>query len=688
MKLARYLGVVATLLLATAALAKPVEFEFVAPDNPEVPNLYSRELWAEVFTPSGQKLTLPAFYADGGLFAVRARPDEVGTYRFGAVSETTLGIHRTDLVVSLVTAPSFNNTTRTRLPYIFIDPAHPQQFTRSDNLPYVPVGANLAWAGEGKEGTVAFYQRSLAAFSHANLNWMRIWMAHWDGLNLDWLPHSMGPSPKPGSVDEGVAEAWDSILEAAEENGVYVQMVLQHHGQYTSANDSNWAENPWNAANPGGFLKSPGDFFTDPNARVISLIKYRYIVARYGWSPAIVAYELFNEVHWTDEFRFGHEAEVAHWHSDAATYIRQVDVYGHLITTSTENLKSPIYEKMDYYQPHLYSANMVAAARKFEPAFSTLGRPAFYGEEGDEHQPLPDAVKKTGLDIAPPVWASVMGQGTMAAEPWHGWEMLEHDRLGEVGAVFRFLVLNKVASQGELSAFSAVVETPGHVPLRITPGETWQHRAAPDLEYPVDGTEVIGAADIPANIVGSAASRAEGFPDRETLHLDLPTAASMKAEIDSVAPKGGNLKASVDGTPVATKSWAAGAPVPSELKFNVPAGRHTLVLQNDGPDWVGVSALDLGIDEPSLGLIGRRNDHFIIAWVWNRANLYELDPKISTHGTVVLKDVAAGSWKVTWWDSVKGAAGESKVISHPGGTLRLQTPEILRHAAVALSRTP
>jgi hypothetical protein len=688
MKLDRYLGVAATLLLAAAAQAgpKPVEFEFVAPDNAEVPNLYSRELWAEVFTPSGQKLTLPAYYADGGLFAVRARPEEVGNYRFGAVSETTLGIHRTGLVVSLVTAPSFNNTSRTRLPYVFIDPAHPQQFTRSDNIPYVPVGANLAWSPGGD--TLSYYKHAFHKFGYANLNWMRVWMAHWDGLNLDWLPPSKGASPRPGAIDEGVAETWDGILESAEDNGVYVQMVLQHHGQYTTADNSNWAENPWNAANPGGFLKTPGEFFTDPNARVITLMKYRYIVARYGWSPAILAYELFNEVHWTDAFRLGHVADVARWHTDVANYIRQVDVYGHLITTSTENLKSPIYEKMDYYQPHLYASNMVAAARQFEPAFSTLGRPAFYGEEGDEHQPLSDEVKKSGLDIAPPIWASVMGQGTTAAQPWHGREMLEQHREGEVGAVFRFLALNRVASQGELVPFSAVVVTSDRVPLKIVPGQKWQRRAAPDFDFPLDGTDVVDEANVPATLVGSAASRADGFPDRASYRLDLPRGVSMRAEIDSLAPAGGSLKVSVDGAQVASHTWAAGAATPAELKFTVPAGRHTLLLENDGPDWVGVGALDTGLDSPSLGLIGRRNEHFITAWIWNRANLYALDPKTSAHGTVVLSDVAAGSWKVTWWDTQKGVAEESKVVSHPGGALRLETPEVVRHCALVLSKAP
>jgi hypothetical protein len=367
-----------------------------------------------------------------------------------------------------------------------------------------------------------------------------------------------------------------------------------------------------------------------------------------------------------------------------------VDAYGHLITTSTENLHSPIYEKMDYLQPHLYAANMTAASRTYETAPSDLGKPVFYGEEGDDHQPLAAEVKKSGLDIVPTVWASIMGQGEMAAQPWDGWRMLEQGRLDELGAVFRFQAINRVAVQGELKPFSSVVECKERFPMRIVAGQFWQRRAAPDFDYPVDGTEPLDAANVPATLVGSAASRADGYPGQATYHLDLAQTALMVAHVYSVAEAGGGLAVSVDGTVVASHVWAAGkgAPGHPNLEFSVPAGKHTLLLSNPGPDWVGVSAVDMGMDTPALALIGRRNDHFIEAWVWNKPNLYLPTPYPAVSGVVDLDNVPAGSWKVTWWDTQKGVASESKVVVHPGGTLRLETPPIVRHAALALTRTP
>jgi hypothetical protein len=682
----------ALLLTAATALAgsRPVEFEFVAPENPATLSPYSRELWVDVVTPSGAHLTLPAYYADGGLFAVHVRPEEVGFYHFGSVSETTLGIKKTDLVVSVVSAPDVDVTQRTRLPSVGIDPANARRFRRSDGVPFLPVGANLAWSPQEHADTADYYRRALPEFARADLNWMRVWMAHWDGLNLDWLPPQLGPSPRPGAFDEGVAETWDKVVNAAEDSGVYLQIVLQHHGQYNTKNDSNWSENPWNAANPGGFLKTPEDFFTNANARVITLLKYRYIVARWGWSTAVFSWELFNEVHWTDSMRNGREADVARWHADVAAYLRQVDVYGHLITTSTENLRSAVYDKMDYLQPHLYAMNQVAAARSFRPAYAELAKPAFYGEEGDDHQALSAAEKDAGTGTVPPVWASVMGEGSFAAAPWDGRKLLDQGRLGELGAVHRFMVRSRLAEQKGLSAFSAPVACTTQVPLRIPACQYWQRRPGPDISFPSDGTDPIEESAVTYALVGDAAGKSDGFPDRATYHLDLPDPGAVTIHVGAVGRAGGALDVLVDGASVGRHAWAGGtpAPVPPEFAVNVPEGTHALSLVSTGPEWVGVTDIDLGRRTPVLAAIGRRNDHFIAAWVYHRSNLYSVSPGAPESGTLDLGETPKGTWKVTWWDTQKGLAGATRDVAHPGGSLRIPTPSVLRHAAVVLVRVP
>jgi hypothetical protein len=77
--------VVSAALASNSVAAAAVELAF----SPQASNVdpFARVISAEVTTPSGDTLLLPAFYRGDGVFAVRARAAEVGAFRLGAVSE-------------------------------------------------------------------------------------------------------------------------------------------------------------------------------------------------------------------------------------------------------------------------------------------------------------------------------------------------------------------------------------------------------------------------------------------------------------------------------------------------------------------------------------------------------------------------------------------------------------------------
>ena len=90
---------------------------------------------------------------------------------------------------------------------------------------------------------------------------------------------------------------------------------------------------------------------------------------------------------------------------------------------------------------------------------------------------------------------------------------------------------------------------------------------------------------------------------------------------------------------------------------------------------------------PVLAAIGRRSDDFLMAWLWHRQGVYADSAVAPVSGTLVLEDIPAGTWTITWWDSYAGTVGGSTTVQHPGGTLRLATPPIAHHAALLLERT-
>ncbi|MBI2512260.1 MAG: DUF5060 domain-containing protein [Opitutae bacterium] len=677
-----------TLCLCSLLRAAPVRFEFTVPPTAAIANPFARELWAEVVTPSGRTLLLPAFYVGRQIYAVHARPDEVGAYRLGHILESSRGQPATPLATAPHSDSTVENKTRPRLPPVGLDPRRPGGFARADGRAFVPFGANVAWAID--PDIVDYYRSTIAAFATANLNWMRVWMVHWGGTNLDWIRPEDGAPVPPGGISPIVAARWDDLLAAAEEHGVYLQLVLQHHGQFSTTVNPNWADNPWNAAHPGGFLKSPSDFFTDPTARLLTALKYRYIVARWGWSPAIFAWELFNEVHWVDALRLDrNEAAVAQWHDDLAKFIRSVDVYVHPITTSTEDLRSPIYASMDFLQPHLYSANLLAGARTFAPRRDGDTRPVFYGEFGDDHLGLTDAVKKAGLAEPPAIWASLMGVGELPAQLWEGGKFRANGHLAEIGAAHRFVALSGWSRHRDLQPFSARVECAAQVPLKLTGTQRWQRRPAREFTLPLDGREPLELGDWPAVFVTPASEAKDGFPSRGVFHATLPRDTTLRLTIAGVAENGGALRVTVDGATAAEASWRHSDTFPATLAVPIKAGAHAIAFENTGAtDWVHVAETDLGTTIPALAALGRRGDRFIALWLRHRANLLSLTPDAPASGTLAIDDVPAGTWSATWWDTAKGTPAPATKIEHPGGTLRLPTPPIERHAAVVLTRQP
>ncbi|HEY0946564.1 MAG TPA: hypothetical protein VGD81_14900 [Opitutaceae bacterium] len=683
------------LLLVAALHAAPVEFVFKLEASPLDP--FARELWADVATPSGRTLRLPVFFTGDDRFAVRARPDAAGTYRLAAIIDATGEGPPRRLAPELVTAGALEVASPSRLAAVGLDPRDPRRFALADGQPFTPLGANLAWS-EGND-RLGFYREALPAFARAGLNWTRVWMAHWGGLNLEWLPDDMLTPVPHGALDLRVAGSWDELLRIAEDAGVHVQIVLQHHGQFSTTVNSNWAENPWNAKQRGGFLKAPGEFFTSPEAKRLTKLKYRYIVARWGWSPAVMGWELFNEVHWTDAMSADrNEAAVAAWHAEMAAFLRSLDAYGHLVTTSTENLRSPIYAAMDFYQPHLYATNILAGARFVDPPPAQLDRPVFYGEFGDDHLPLGQEDKVSGAALVPPVWASLMSAGAYPAQPWLGAQLLATGRLGELEAVSRFLKATQLLSRADAVPFTPVVACDTRVPLVLSGAQVWQRRTARTITVPTDGREPAELAELPRIYVGSPSSLAEGFPNRTTLEFNPPQATSVRLRFTDAGAGGARARVSLDGALIAEHVWPAlptppeanaspPPPRPTEVAIDVPAGAHTLTLENaGGPDWFALREIDLGLDTPALAAVGRRSADFVALWLWQRQRIFEVQPPAPVAGTLLLDDAPAGDWRVTWWDTQQGIPSATVTLHHPGGRLSLPIPPVLRHAAVVLER--
>jgi len=217
-----------------------------------------------------------------------------------------------------------------------------------------------------KRGTYQ-YDDYFKAFEEAGINWGRVWMCSWWG-SLEWRRDWPGYQ---GVGRYNLLNAWriDHLLEEAEKRGVSIDLCLTNHGQFSLFIDAEWFNNPYNAK-LGGPLAAASEFFTRADAKIAHENKLRYVVARYGHSPAVMAWSLFSEIEWTEEYELSlnwgrEEADtpapnIESWHTEMATYLKSLDPNKHMVAT---HFSHPVrgdgtlsLPEIDYATSNAYSA--------------------------------------------------------------------------------------------------------------------------------------------------------------------------------------------------------------------------------------------------------------------------------------------------------------------------------------------
>ncbi len=628
-------------LAAGASAAAPLkvprdakfEAAFTLPDqtgNPFDPQ--DNDVDAAFVGPGGLRMTVPAFW-DGDRWRVRFAPTRVGAYRL-TLTRNGHPEHPTDL-----TAAAFLCVPSADPGFIRRDPVTAQRFVFDDGQAYYPLGMNVAWTG----GNGPDYPDYFAHMGQAHMNWARVWMTYWDGKALEWSPDK-SKDPPIGSFLLDAARRWDMIFDQAAQNGVYVQMVLQHHGQYTAQVDPNWADNPFNAAN-GGFLQHPDDFFTDAQARRLTRAKYRYIVARWGYSTHLLSFELFNEVQNIREAQ-SHFQDVVAWHREMAAYIRSLDVDHHLITTSISVPTEPLGQiGLDYDQNHTYPPDLVSVFAGVQT--EAVRVPYFYGEWGPTSfaSPQSEPLVHNGL------WASLMAPTAGAGQYWswdlvakYGWWPLFASATG-------FVRTFDVPSLGAMDTLRPDVDAPGpRADLKFAPSDSWETTTRFDVPLPATGG--------PPNLAGVSSFIQGGnhramLPRPISFYLRCAAPSLFQITVGTVASAGAHPTLALDGQAATQADFPAAPkdhPANAVLTVNVPTGDHTVALDNTGQDWFVLSQVTVTNYVPAVAVLAKGNAHAAVFWAYVRPG----NGSGPRNATLSLPGLLPGRYRVRLWDTQRG----------------------------------
>lgn len=315
--------------------------------------------------------------------------------------------------------------------------------TEPGGSPYLALGENLGW------GAVSDYEEWLRRLGEIGATWGRIWMADWS-FGLEWDDTPLGDYRSRLQR----AANLDSVLDLAVANGVRIQLVLQHHGPYSTLFNSQWEDNPYNRVN-GGPLSGPDEVWTNPTARELFKRRYRYVVSRWWAHPGLLAWELWNEFDLVDG-NWLHGGPAVRWHAEMAAYVRSLDPLDRPITTSYASGWLPDDGSV-WRIPEIDIVELHSYLRLDQPLWFGLivpprlkfGKPVLIAEAGVTTEGPPGTLDPHGDHVFDMAWGGLMsGQAGTGMTWW--WDNYVHPRdlYGRLAGAFAFARENKEVLSG------------------------------------------------------------------------------------------------------------------------------------------------------------------------------------------------------------------------------------------------
>jgi hypothetical protein len=425
-------------LRAPAAVERFARFESTATIAPEPVNPFDStqiDVQGVFRDPSGREHRLAGFYYQGyrrrlldgrerltergePVWKVRFAPPTAGRWKWWWEVRTSVG--------TVETKPRSLRVRRGDDPgYVRASERDPRYLVFDDGSPYFALGENVGWYDD--RGTFA-YDEWYARLAEQDASYSRLWMASFS-FGLEWDDTPLG------DYRRRLDRAWqlDHVIEEGERRGIYAVLSLLNHGAFSTVFNADWGENPYNAAN-GGPLSSPAEFFTNEAARELFTQRLRYIVARWGYSTHVLAWELWNEVDLTDGYD---SVAVTAWHQEMADELRRLDPADHLVSTSFAFAGSDpavwAGAGLDYTQLHAYAR--AAVGDTVIELFSNVPRHvAELTAARLDETPLPVLFAELGVDARGPgetmdadprgigihdgLWAGALSGGFGTAMTW------------------------------------------------------------------------------------------------------------------------------------------------------------------------------------------------------------------------------------------------------------------------------
>ena len=643
-------------------------------------------------------------------------PSEVGEYRYRVTARTPDATVESD-------EAAFDVADSDRPGFVRVSGDDPHYFAFDNGEGFFPIGHDVIWSGAGGPLTEAmeYFPKMEAHGENCTYLIMGALDAFPPVLAIEWS--------ELGRYDQDAAAAVDWYLDLARKHGIYVKLSFDVHAHNIRAGRPGlWEQNPYSTER-GGPCAGPNEFYTSPEAVAQYKKRLRYIVARWGHRPEIMAWESFAEINGAVEedghsgWRYGTEPGhdevsemLAAWLAETSDYLRAVDPYDHLISVSFGSDGSDdrlwALPQMDYTQIHHYNSLDTAPqiARWCRTLTERYAKPMMVTEFGWDVRATDLTVDPLGICNHNGIWAGVMSGAAGGPQNW--W----CDRIDALDLYHQYRSLRDFtdgidwAREGFRHA---------DIQLNAPAQETLPSVALPATGPFSDGqvSEFTVGRDGAVNDPGQVPSHllAPGRPEphvRPTFHVDYPVAGQFVVRVDSVSPDA-RLDVYVDDelvlqqelpaqaasgvTSVFEERWQVWRGIyDREFAVPVPAGRHAIRLENGKPgaSWIRIAnyALTNYDAEPvrAFGLTGRNTT---VVWFQNKLSTWGNDRRGGEPGTIrqATADVTVGSpgnYRIEWWGTWAGKVMRTEEATATEGRIVLRLPAFTRDVACKITRLP
>lgn len=534
-----------------------LQAEFTQPDGETVvvDGFYTRNYYrlvrqtGERFVPQG-----PSHWQ------VRFAPMMEGEYTYTIVAKDTFGEARWG-------PATFVSTTPTSPGFVRVSKRDPRYFAFTDGTAFYPIGHNtrspfdsrmdkqFPWVQRWPEGSSA-YERYFRDMREHGENMAEIWTAAWS-LGLEWAEGQPGYH---GLGQYNLRHAWeiDRILDLAAANGIYVNIVIHNHGKFSTYWDPEWPDNPHNVA-CGGYLKAPEEYLTDARAKRSFLRLMRYMIARWGHSPFVFAWQLWSELDLVgtqtgfltlDKAFYGTQ-EAVDWHRDIGVALKAMDPYDHMLSThvcndySRQNPKIVALPQMDlscvdaYYHTSeaLSIVGLVSKTAAYNNAFK---KPVLITEFGGS--PHAASIRQLDQSLHAGLWSST-GCALGGAPMFWWWQLVEEENFYDKFEAFSRFMEGEDRRDPTMVSHAPKLEVGGEATVRLA--ATCQKSPARALgwifdkkgfrKYDLPGDKTIDDAKLHLADMGEGVFRVE-FWD---------TAAGKRVATEHVESAGGTVSVPV-----------------------------------------------------------------------------------------------------------------------------------------------